>query len=139
VQITEFKPGDRITTSSFSVETDAVKEYVEAVEESSGYFTRDLPYAVAPPLACAGVAAAACLKDVEIPEGTIHLSQEIRLGRPVRIGQRLHCQSTLIRNEHRRNIHTVTVRLEVVNDNGEKVLEGSTSFILPNGIAWNDS
>jgi hypothetical protein len=110
VLISELKPGDNIAASSFTIETNMVDEYIEAVEESSGYFTQSYTGAVAPPLACAGLAMAALLKDIEFPEGAIHLSQEIKLNKPVRIGQ--------------------TIRLGVDDENGEEVLEGKTSFIL---------
>jgi acyl dehydratase len=107
-----------------------IDEYIEAVEESSGYFTRNYTGAIAPPLACAGLAMAALLKGIEFPEGAIHLSQEIKLNKPVRIGQTLHCHSSLIQNQVRRQLRIMTIRLEVDDENGEEVLEGKTSFIL---------
>ena len=130
MQISEFKPGDRIAASSFTIETNTINEYIEAVEESSGYFTRSSPGAVAPPLACAGLAMATLLKDIEFPEGAIHLSQEIKLNKPIRIGQTFHCYSSLIQNQVRRQLRIMTIRLEVADENGEEVLEGKTSFIL---------
>jgi len=130
VQISEFKPGDRIAASSFTIETNTINEYIEAVEESSGYFTRISTGAVAPPIACAGLAMAASLKNIEFPEGAIHLSQEIKLNKPVRIGQTFHCHSSLIQNQVRRQLRIMTIRLEVDDENGEEVLEGKTSFIL---------
>ncbi len=130
MQISEFKPGDRIAASSFTIDTNTINEYIEAVEESSGYFTRNSPGAVAPPLACASLAMAALLKDIEFPEGAIHLSQEIKLNKPVRIGQTFHCYSSLIQNQVRRQLRIMTIRLEVDDENGEEVLEGKTSFIL---------
>ena len=130
VQISEFKPGDRIAASSFTLETNKIKDYIEAVEESSGYFTQSSPGAVAPPIACVSLAMAALLKDVEFPDGTIHLSQEIRLNKPVRVGQTLHCHGWLMQNQVRRHLRIMTIRLEVDDELGEEVLEGKTSFIL---------
>ena len=130
MQISEFKPGDRIAASSFTLETKKVKDYIEAVEESSGYFTQSSPGAVAPPIACVSLAMAALLKDVEFPDGTIHLSQEIRLNKPVRVGQRFHCHGSLMQNQVRRHFRIMTIRLEVDDELGEEVLEGKTSFIL---------
>ena len=70
------------------------------------------------------------MKDVEFPDGAIHLSQEIRLNKPVRIGQTLHCHGSLIQNQVRRHLRIMTIRLEVDDESGEEVLEGKTSFIL---------
>lgn len=131
MQISEFKPGDRIAASSFTLEANKINEYIEAVEESSGYFTQSSLGAIAPPLACAGLAIAALLKDVEFPDGTIHLSQEIRLNKPVRVGQTLHCYGSLMQNQVRRHLRIMTIRLEVDDETGEEVFEGKTSFILP--------
>jgi len=130
VQISELKSGDRIAASSFTLEANKINEYIEAVEESSGYFTQSSLDAVAPPLACAGLAIAALFKDVEFPDGAIHLSQEIRLNKPVRVGQTLHCHGWLMQNQVRRHLRIMTIRLEVDDETGEGVLEGKTSFIL---------
>ncbi len=130
MQISEFKPGDRIAASSFTLEANKINEYIEAVEESSGYFTQSSLGAVAPPLACAGLAIASLLKNLEFPDGTIHLSQEIRFNKPVRVGQTLHCHASLMQNQVRRHLRIMTIRLEVDDETGEEVLEGKTSFIL---------
>ena len=130
MQISELKSGDRIAASSFTLETNKIKDYVEAVEESSGYFIQSSLGAVAPPITCVSLAMAALLKDVEFPDGTIHLSQEIRLNKPVRVGQTLHCHGSLIQNQVRRHLRIMTIRLEVDDEFGEEVLEGKTSFIL---------
>ena len=138
MQISELKPGDRIAASSFTIETNKIKDYIEAVEESSGYFARSPLGAAVPPIACAGLAMAALLKDVEFPDGTIHLSQEIRLNKPVRVGQTLHCHGSLIQNQVRRHLRIMTIRLEVDDESGEEVLESKTSFVLSeprNGVS----
>ena len=138
VQISEFKPGDRIAALSFILETNKINEYIEAVEESSGYFTQSSLGAGAPPIACVSLAVAALLKDVEFPDGTIHLSQEIKLNKPVRVGQTLHCHASLMQNQVRRQLRIMTIRLEVDDELGEEVLEGKTSFIVSeqrNGVS----
>jgi len=138
VQISEFKPGDRIAALSFILETNKINEYIEAVEESSGYFTQSSLGAEAPPIACVSLAVAALLKNVEFPDGTIHLSQEIRLNKPVRVGQKLHCHASLMQNQVRRQLRIMTIRLEVDDELGEEVLEGTTSFIVSeqrNGVS----
>ena len=73
---------------------------------------------------------ATLLKDVEFPDGAIHLSQEIRLNKPVRVGQTFHCHVSLMQNQVRRHLRIMTIRLEVDDELGEEVLEGKTSFIL---------
>lgn len=141
VQINEFKPGDRIAASAFTLERNKIKDYIEAVEESSGYFAESSMGAVAPPLACAGLAMASLLKDIEFPDGAIHLSQEIVLNKPVRIGQTLHCHASLTQNQARRHLRIMTIRLEINNESGEEVIEGETSLILSeqgNRIERND-
>jgi len=130
IQISELKPGDSIAASSFTLEANKIKDYIEAVEESSGYFTQTSLGAVAPPIACAGLAIAALFRDVEFPDGAIHLSQELRLSKPVRVGQKLHCHGSLMQNQVRKNLRIITIRLEVGDESGEEVLEGKTSFIL---------
>jgi acyl dehydratase len=130
VQISELKPGDSIAASPFTIETNKIKDYIKAVEESSGYFAQNSLGGVAPPIVCVSLAIAAVLKDVEFPDGTIHLSQEIRLNKPVMVGQTLHCHGSLMQNQVRKHLRIMTIRLEVDDELGEEVLEGKTSFIL---------
>lgn len=130
MQITELKPGDRIPSSSFILEPDRIKDYIGAVEESSGYFSQYSHGAEAPPVACVGMALGALLKNIDLPSGTIHLSQEIRLNKPVRIGQRYYCHGTLIQNQLRGGLRIMAIQIKVSDDTGAVVLEGKTSFVL---------
>lgn len=130
MQITELKPGDKIPPSSFNLESDRIKDYIEAVEESSGYFTHFSQGSLSPPAACASLALAALLKDIELPPGAIHLSQEIKLSKPVRVGQTLHCHGSLVQNQLRGRLRIMSIELVVNGEDGEVVLEGKTSFIL---------
>lgn len=130
VQITQFEPGDSIAASSFTLEANKIKDYIEAVEESSGYFTQSSPGAIAPPIACISLAMAALFKNIGLPDGTIHLSQEIKINKPVRVGQRLHCHASLTQNQVRRQLRIMTIRLEVDDETGKEVLEGKTSFVI---------
>lgn len=130
MQITQLKPGDKIPASSFTLEPDKVEDYIEAAEESSGYFTQHAQGAVAPPVVCASLAMAALLKDIELPDGAIHLSQEITLNKPARVGQKFHCHGSLIQNQVRGSLRIMSIRLEVSDEAGEEVLEGKTSFVL---------
>ncbi len=130
MRISELNPGDNIPDSSFTLEANGIKDYIEAVEESSGYFTQWSQGIVAPPTACAGLAMAALFKDIELPDGTIHLSQEITFNRPVKVGQTLLCRASVIRNQVRGNRRIMTMQLKVSDEVGEEVLEGKTSVIL---------
>ena len=138
MRISELKPGEEIPASSFTLTPDKIKDYVDAVEESSGYFTQHSHGAAVPPIACVGLAMSALLKDVEVPKGTIHLSQEIRLNRLARIGQALNCHGSLVQNQVRGHLRIITIRLEVNDEVGEEVLQGKTSLILSeqrNGVS----
>ena len=130
MRISELKQGDKIPASSFTLEPNRIKDYIEAVEEASGYFTQWSQGVVAPPIACAGLAMAALFKDIELPDGAIHLSQEITLNRPVKVGQTLLCRASVIRNQVRGNLRIMTMQLKVSDEVGEEVLEGKTSLIL---------
>jgi len=131
VQIRELKVGDKFPVLSFTLEPDKVKDYIEAVEESSGYFAQWSQGEVAPPIACASLAVATLFKDMELPAGTVHLSQEITLTRPVRVGQTLLVRAVVIRNQVRRNLHIMTLQLKISDEGDDEVLEGKTGFIFP--------
>ena len=130
MRISELKLGDTIPASSFTLKPDKIKDYLEAVEESSGYFTQWSQGEIAPPVACASLAMASLFKNIEFPEGAVHLSQEITLHRPVKVGQTFFCHASVIRNQVRRDLRIMTMQLEISDEGGEEVLESKTGFIL---------
>ncbi len=130
MQINELKPGDKIPASSFTLEPNKIKDYIEAVEESSGYFSQWSPGVIAPPVACVSLAIAALFNNMKLPDGTVHTSQEITLNRPIKVGERLLCQASMVRNQARRRLRIMTLRLEINDEDGERVLEGETSLVI---------
>lgn len=130
MQISELKLGDRIPASSFTLEPNKLKDYIGAVEESSGHFTRWSQGVVAPPIACVSLAMASMFKGIELPEGAVHLSQEISLNRPVKIGETFLCRASVIRNQVRGNLRIMTMQLEISDEGGERVLKSETGFII---------
>lgn len=130
MRISELKLGDKLPVLTFTLEPNKIKDYLEAVEESSGYFTQWSQGEIAPPITCASLAVGSLFNEMEFPAGTIHLSQEITLNKPVKVGQILLCRSSLIRDQVRRNLRIMTLQLEIGNEAGEKVLEGKTTFIF---------
>ena len=69
-------------------------------------------------------------KDIELPDGTIHLSQEIKLKKPVQVGQTLRCHGSLVQNQLRGRLRIMSIGLEVNDEGGEAVLEGRTSLVI---------
>ena len=130
MQISELKPGDKITTSFFTLEPERIRDYIEAVEESSGYFTEWSPGAIAPPVACVSLAVASLFTDMKLPDGTVHTSQEITFQRQVKVGEKLLCQASVVRNQVRRNLRLMNLRLEIDDETGNKVVTGETSLVI---------
>lgn len=131
MRISELKLRDKLPALSLTLEPDRIKDYIEAVEESSGYFTQCNPGEIAPPLACASLAIGALVNKMELPAGTIHLSQEITSSRPAKVGKTVLCHTSIIRDQVRRNLRIMTLKLEINDEAGNAVLEGKTTFVLP--------
>jgi hypothetical protein len=66
--------GEELPESEFDFSPDWVTKYRVAVEDQA---IQNLPDFYSPPLALAAAALGALLKQVELPEGTLHVAQEL--------------------------------------------------------------
>jgi acyl dehydratase len=84
-----------------------------------------------PPMAVAALAMAAMGKQMELPPGSIHVSQEFEFTNVVKLGETLTSYATVKRNLARGKLHMLTIGINVVNREKNTVVSGETGFILP--------
>jgi acyl dehydratase len=86
---------------------------------------------VVPPMAVAANAIVALSKDITLPEGAVHVSQELEFLDTVHVGDTITCHSKVSKKQVRGKLHLMAVDFDMKNSDGKSVLTGRTSFILP--------
>lgn len=133
--ITELPEGQKLPTSSFTLSLQKTREYLEAGEESSGYFTQLSTGDIAPTTICASLAIASIFNNFKLPPGTIHTTQDLKFNKTVKIGDNLICYLRITRNQKRGDLQLMNLKMEIMDETNNLVMEGETSFVTPQGIS----
>jgi hypothetical protein len=114
--------------ATFKLDTGKISAYVRAVEDITRIYEDSNSV---PPMAVAALAMAAMGRQMELPPGSIHVSQEFEFTNVVKLGETLTSYATVKRNLARGKLHMLTIGVNVVNREKNTVVSGETGFILP--------
>lgn len=119
-----FPPFDAVLDRS------TVAAYLDAVGENHPLYSEGN---VVPPTAIAALVFGSLAKQMGLPPGTIHISQEFEFRRAVAVNDRVTMQARISGKRGRGKFALMVIDLEVTNKNREPVLSGKTTFLLPDG------
>ena len=123
--------GDVISDRTFPLGLAGVGKFVGAVWDESGVFDpADEPPTV-PPMAVATFALRGVLDDLGIPEGTIHVGQEMAFLGAVATGEELSCKAVISQNAVRTGYRLLAVEMEVHDGNVRQVMTGKSTILVP--------
>lgn len=87
-----------------------------------------------PPTALLALAMRALAAKLSLPAGTIHASQECQSLKPVLAGSAVTCQAQVSQKQSRGPMHLLSLDLEALGMDGEPVLKGRATMILPRSM-----
>ena len=114
--------------ASYCLTPEIVTEYLDIIGDRSGPYGQGKAL---PPMVVGARAIAALIGGVSFPAGSIHVSQEFKFVREIGFGDTFTSRSRISRKHERGSMRIMTIEISVTNQQGEEVLEGKTSFILP--------
>ena len=82
-------------------------------------------------MAVAANAIKALSEDISLPEGAVHVSEELEFCEVAHAGDTIMCHSWVSKRQVRGKLHIMTVDFKMVNQEQKTVSTGKTSFILP--------
>ena len=125
--------GDIVSERFYSVDSDTVEVYLEAIGASSKPADPDNDGKnwFAPPMSVAALGLRGVIQDLSIPEGTLHVSQDLEFNQTVKVGARLFCQAKLSQNSTRSGKRFIAVDLKVEDTNRATVLTGKSTLVMP--------
>lgn len=123
--------GDTISDRTFPLGLDGVAKYVAAVRDESGVFDPEDEPPTVPPMAVATFALRGVLDDLGIPEGTIHVGQEMAFLGAVATGEELNCRAVISQNAVRTGYRLLAVGMEVHDGQDRRVMTGKSTVLVP--------
>lgn len=113
--------------ASYEMEAGQVSKYVEAVAVDGGWCHPDY----VPPLAIAAYSLNILAKQVILPPGSVHASQELDFFKLVPVGTRISCQARIAQKVNRGKLHMLVIEFNASDESEEKILSGRATLILP--------
>ena len=104
-----------------------VRSYVEAVEDGT---TEPHPGPV-PPMALAALAIGALMKSAGLPQGAVHVAQELSFVRSVSAGEALTATARVLSRGERQSWVLIGIQLTVADDSGNSVMDGRATLTFP--------
>lgn len=127
IEFSQLQAGHRFPASSYQLDHSIVATYLEAVGETGSLYQDT---GLVPPMAVAARAMSALSRNINLPPGAIHISQEFEFLDTVTISDTLISYARVSRKQGRGKFRLLTVDLSVYNQRQKAVLTGKTSFIL---------
>ena len=127
-ELNQLETGYEFPQSTFKLDTDTINSYMKAVDDNS------FPYQemnIVPPMAIAAITMGILSEEINLPSGTVHVSQEFVFSDVANFNDTLTVGAKIIRNLSRGKFHMLDIALTIQSHDNRTVLTGKTSFILP--------
>ncbi len=121
--------GETVSDQSYSLSSEAVSDYVQAVEDE--VWEPATGGKLVPPMAIAALGIRGLVNDLQVPGGTVHVGQEIEFIGAVAVGDSLHYEATVLQNTVRRGQRFMSVKLSAEDGSGRQVMAGKSTIVLP--------
>ena len=123
--------GDTISDRTFHLGLDGVEKYTAAVGDESGVFDPSDESPTVPPMAVATFALRGVLDDLGIPEGTLHVGQEMAFLGAVPTGEELSCRAVISQNAVKTGFRLLAVGMDVRDRNDKQVMTAKSTILVP--------
>jgi acyl dehydratase len=122
--------GHVFPTCAFELTPEWVGAYAAATEDTE---TATLGGDLVPPMAIASLAVRALLDAASLPEGTVHVAQDVTFQRAARVGDSLSVDARILSRGERQGWLLMGIELAVATRDGEPVLRGRATITTPAG------
>ncbi len=128
MEFSQLEPGYEFPPHHYRLNSSAVSSYLKAVGDTTEVYQGS---GLVPPLAVAALALSALSQGINLPPGTIHVSQEFEFSGTATIDDSLTSFARISRKHNRGNLQLMAIDFKVKNQSQQVILTARTSFILP--------
>lgn len=121
----ELQPESIISENQYQFSEDFINKYTESVKDNSDYKNN------VPPMAISALSIRGVLNDLNIPGGTVHVSQEFNYFSPVQKSDKIECLATIISNNVRGGWRFLVIKLETISENHKLIMTGKSTIMIP--------
>jgi acyl dehydratase len=119
--------GHEFPPASFNLSRDWVADYVAAVEDAAIASHSGL----VPPMALATIAVRTLLESAGLPEGAVHVGQELAFRRAVQTGETLAARAKIVSRGERAGWVLVGLDLSITDSDDAAVMSGRATLTFP--------
>ena len=128
VEYSQIELGHQFPQTSYVLEAALIEAYLKATGETYPAYREEK---LVPPTAVAAYSMAALTEGLELPPGTIHISQEIESLNPSYVKDTIISHARVSGKRSRGKFELLTIDIDVTNQKGQSVLAGKTTFLAP--------
>ena len=121
----KLQPESIISENQYQFSEDFINKYTESVKDNSDYKNN------VPPMAISALSIRGVLNDLNIPGGTVHVSQEFNYFSPVQKSDKIECLATIISNNVRGGWRFLGIKLETTSENHKLIMTGKSTIMIP--------
>jgi hypothetical protein len=125
VSLADLQKGHEFAPKTFELTPAWVAEYRSAVEDES------TPHSSVPPLALAALTFRSLLEQAAMPDGAIHVSQELNCFRAGEAGEAVVARARIGSRGERAGWVLMGVEFEVAEESGDTVMSGRATITFP--------
>lgn len=124
----QLEVGQEFPVVSFTLDSESVVSYLKATGEADSIYDGT---GIVPPTAITAWALISLLEYIDLPDGTIHLSQEIQSNGISKEGQTLVCRAMISRKQERGQLKLFDITYDVLDNEEFQLISGKSSFNFP--------
>lgn len=133
VLLSDLPKGHQLSTTTFELTTADVERYLAAVDDANTIYAER---GLAPPLAVAARALGTLLEVVALPDGTLHVGQDMEVYLGVPIGVALTLTAAIAQRYERAGLILSVIAFEVTPRGSDAAaITGRTTVAIPAGAA----
>ncbi len=131
LRITDLPKGHEFDIGEIDITSEAVGRYLAAVDDANSVYAE---HGLAPPVAVAALALTQLLEMIELPDGTLHIGQEIETHGGVPIGAKLSMRGWIAQRSVRQGMVISVIEFALTPDGRDApVLTGRTTAMVQGG------
>ena len=128
IEYNQLEVGQEFPAVNFELDPGQVAAYLQATGETDNLYAGT---GSVPPTAVAAWALISLLEYIDLPDGTIHLSQDVQSMGVAKKGMRLSCFAKVSRKQERGRLRLLDIGFDIQNDEGIPLMLGKSSFNFP--------
>ncbi len=128
IKYSQLEVGYEFPSATYHLSSTDVSAYLKATGETDRLFQDT---GIVPPTAIAAWSLIALLDYVDMPSGTIHLSQELESIGIAKESDTITCHARVSRKQERGKLRLLDIEFSVKDQDGDHVVAGKSSFNFP--------